>query len=618
MSILKITYLLKLLGCLAFTLIFSSFSYGQDALDSVAMAAKSKQIQSIDQMLDRAESTIHSNMAEVEKLLHAISNTAKPLDQLQRHRLMLLQANQLILEAELEQADAILLQLMQQRPNTSTMIRATYFRAHIADILKNYAQAFTYLYRLDQYPRLAISSEQQFETLTLATNLYTKARAFSVAQDYAQRALSLARQGDSVQLMCYALRSMSTIYIRSNDFVRAKKLASQAIEFCTDAKEPTALAGSYVNLSYWYREHKQYAQQRKLLTQAISLYQQQHFKLSINSTNLLLAQAYSLENDFANARNTLKAVFSEVVQLNVQEDLLLAYKLQALLLDNAGELTQAMVYFKKYLLVKSNVKENSDKLHQAYLQMQFDNEINKKSMVINQIEKKNIKLVTKIEERTNILIVVSSLLILSISFYCFTFYRRSKSMSMTDRSNFDELTQLYSAPYGFNLAKTMLENSENSGLPFGVVCIDIDFMSAVNNSFSHDFGDILLQAFGNKIKSLVSDDGIAIRHSGDYFIACTRSLDTEQLTDLIIKIHQCLDGVMIDRQKIIVSCSIGWTLEHCDQRSDASQELSNLIDHAADALNQAKFNGRNQWVRYQPEISNKSLTQVNIRRISDL
>jgi len=191
-------------------------------------------------------------------------------------------------------------------------------------------------------------------------------------------------------------------------------------------------------------------------------------------------------------------------------------------------------------------------------------------------------------------------------------------MSMTERSNFDELTQLYNAPYGFNLAKTMLENSENSGLPFGVVCINIDFMSAVNNSFSHDFGDILLQAFGTKIKSLVSDDGIAIRHSGDYFIACTRSLDTEQLTDLIIKIHQCLDGIMIDRQKIIVSCSIGWTLERCDQRSDVSQELSNLIEHAASALNQAKFNGRNQWVRFQPEIESKPFAESNIQRIGDL
>ena len=223
----------------------------------------------------------------------------------------------------------------------------------------------------------------------------------------------------------------------------------------------------------------------------------------------------------------------------------------------------------------------------------------------------------KIEGLTNILIVVCALLVLSISFYCFTFYRRSKTMTTVERSNFDELTQLYNADYGFSLAKTMLENSESSELPFGVVCINIDFMSAVNNSFSHDFGDILLQAFASKIKCLVSDDGIVIRHSGDSFIACTRSLDTEQLTDLIIKIHQCLDGIMIDRQKIIVSCSIGWTLEHGEQYSNVDQELSLLIDHATEALEQAKFSGRNQWLRYQPAKSNEPFTELNIRRISD-
>ena len=617
MAISKIIYLLKIIGSLVLTFTFSSFTFSQGEQAELTSKSRVQQTRSIDQMLDQAELSINTNMVEMEKLLTVISNMAKPLDQLQRHRLMLLQANQLILETEFEQADAILEQLMRQQPNTTTMIRATYFRAHIADILENYGQAFSYLHRLDQYPRLAISRHQQFKTLTLATNLYSKANAYALALDFARRALSIARQGSSAQMMCYALRSITNIYINSKEYDKAKSYASQSIEFCTDAKEPTALANSYVNLSYWYREHQDYTQQRQLLTQAITLYQQQHFKLSINFASLLLVESYILDNDFVNAGKIMTNVFSDVEQLNVLSELMLGYRLKAMLFEHSGDWPQAMVYFKKFLAAASDVNGNSSKLNQAYLQMRFDNKISQQSKVINQIEHNNIKLMIKIEGLTNILIVVCALLVLSISFYCFTFYRRSKTMTTVERSNFDELTQLYNADYGFSLAKTMLENSESSELPFGVVCINIDFMSAVNNSFSHDFGDILLQAFASKIKCLVSDDGIVIRHSGDSFIACTRSLDTEQLTDLIIKIHQCLDGIMIDRQKIIVSCSIGWTLEHGEQYSNVDQVLSLLIDHATEALEQAKFSGRNQWLRYQPAKSNEPFTELNIRRISD-
>jgi|GEM_PF-3490715 len=617
MAISKIIFLLKIIGSLVLTFSFPSFAFSQGELVEVTSETRVQQTRTIDQMLDQAELSINTNMAEMEQLLTTISNMAKPLDQLQRHRLMLLQANQLILETEFEQADAILAQLMGQQPNTSTMIRATYFRAHIADILENYGQAFSYLHRLDQYPRLAISRHQQFKTLTLATNLYTKAKAYALALGFARRALSIARQGSSAQMMCYALRSITNIYINSKEYDKAKSYASQSIEFCTDAKEPTALANSYVNLSYWYREHQNYTQQRQLLTQAIALFQQQHFKLSINFASLLLVEAYILENDFVNAGKIMTKVFSDVEQLNVLSELMLGYRLKAMLFENSGDWPQAMVYFKKFLAAASDVNGNTSKLNQAYLQMRFDNKINQQSKVINKIEHNNIKLMIKIEELTNILIVVCALLVLSISFYCFTFYRRSKTMTTVERSNFDELTQLYNADYGFSLAKTMLENSESSERPFGVVYINIDFMSAVNNSFSHDFGDILLQAFASKIKCLVSDDGIVIRHSGDSFIACTRSLDTEQLTDLIIKIHQCLDGIMIDRQKIIVSCSIGWTLEHCEQYSNVDQTLSLLIDHATEALEQAKFSGRNQWLRYQPAKSNEPFSELNIRRIGD-
>lgn len=571
---------------------------------------------SIDAMLDRAEIIMHTDIEEVDPLLLMISRNSRPLDQLQRHRLMLLQANRLILKTNFEQADDILGQLMSQKTNTATMIRAIYFRARIAQNLNDFERAFLYLYRLDQYPRPSISIQQQFNILSLATNLYAKAHAFSQASGYAQRALSLARQSKSLRLICYALRTKSDVYYIAKDYSGLNKAANESIEACTEADEKVALAASYINLSHWHREQQNYQQQRQFIGNAIALYQQEDFIVSMNSANLLLAEGYLLDNKAGEAQKLLDSIFSDVERLNINDDLQLAYRIKAELSEKLGQPDEAMYYLKKYLAMQNSNNKLIRKIHVAYLKNRFNSKIDQQSGVIDKIEQQNVELIARAEKLTTLMIVISSLLLLSVLFYCFTFYRHRKSISLTEHNNLDELTQLYNVSYGFGVARQLLETSRNSNNPLGVVCIDLDYMSAVNNSFSHDFGDILLQAFANKINCLVTDYGIVIRHSGDYFIAVVPNLSDDELSKLVVKIHQCLDGLTIDRQKIVVSCSIGWTIQHTTPSIEVSENLSLLIGQAAQALSQAKFNGRNQWVRYEHGKIDESLAESDYRSLT--
>lgn len=568
---------------------------------------------SVDDMLDRADRLIDTNIKDVESLLATIATNPRPLDQQQRHRLILLQANRLILEDDLEQADDILGHFMRQKHNASIMIRVIYFRALIAEKSADFDRAFLYLHRLEQYPRPSISVQQQFDILALATNLYTKADELSQATGYAQRALSIARQSKSPRLVCDALRFKSDVYLSAKDFERLKNAAIEAIDAC--AGEPVALAASYISLSYWHREQQDYDAQRQWIAQAIQLYQQHHFVAGINSANLLLAEAYLLDNDMLNADRVLSAVLSDVEQLKLANNLVLAYRIKAMLFEKSGLPDDAMRYFKKYLAVQNTSKGLKRRARIAYLQSHFENKIDQQAGIFSLIERRNIELIAKAEKLTYLMIVTSSLLFLSISFYCFTFYRRRKSVSMHDRSKLDQLTQLFNPSHGFSLARKMLQTSCHHHTSFGVICINLDFMSAVNNSFSHDLGDIVLQSFANKINCLVSEYGIVVRQSGDHFIAFIPNLDQKKLTDLVIQLHCCLDDLMIDRQKIIVSCSIGWTMQLSAPSVELSENLALLIEQASQALHQAKFNGRNQWVRYQPGEIDGSLAAEDYRSL---
>ncbi len=567
----------------------------------------------VDALLDRAEVSIRVDLQELESLLLLIAQKPIPLDHLQRHRLMLLQANRLILETEFEQADVILDQLMKLNPNTTTTVRAIFFRAQIADILEDYQLAFLYLNRLDQYPKPAFSTSQQFEILTLATNLYGKAHAYKVASGFSKRALSLARKSKSKRLLCFAYRSKTDVLIASKKIDASKEVALEAINVCTKANLDIELAQSLINLSYWEYSQDNYAQQRILIVKAIALFKTHSFVVSMNSANLLLAEAYLLDNQILEAERILNDIFDDVIQLKVVPDLVLGYRIKALMFEKLGLPDDAMIYFKKYLAIQNVSNDLVRKINVAYLQSRFNSKIERQSDVISQIEVQNLDLMAKASTLTNLMILTTSLLFLSVSFYCFTFYRRRHSILMTDNSNFDDLTQLYKPECGANLAQKMMTECCSQRKSFGTIYIDIDFMSAVNNSFSFDFGDIVLQAFAGKVNDLVQDYGIAVRKCGDLFIVYTPDIELDELANLVTNIHQSLADLTVDRQKIVVSCSIGWTWNNSVQSDKSNEELSLLNEQASQALHQAKFNGRNQCVCYEEGKIDESLAEDDFR-----
>ena len=570
----------------------------------------------INSLLNRAEHTVDIDLEQLAEILLLIARNPLPLDKLQRHRLMLLQANRLILETDFSNADDILGELLQLKPSVEIIMKSIYCRAYIADKLEDYERAFLYLNRLEQYPKPSFSIEQQFKILSLATTLYTKAHAVNYALGFARQALSLAQRSTSHRLLCYANKAKSDVLLMSKDITELKLSALAAIDACQIANENIALAGSYIDLSIWQGQQQEHVKQRVLIEQAIELLQRQDLVISLNSENLLLAEALLLENNILAADNILNKIFNQVEQSKILTDLVLGYRIKAMLFEKLGLPDDAMVYFKKYIKVQNSSNDRVRKIHVAYLQSRFDNKIDQQSAVIAQIEQQNLGLLAKASMLTNLILLSTALLFLSISFYCFTFYRRRRSVTLTGLSNRDDLTQLFNPEYGNNLAQNMLTQSGRDRTFFGVICIDLDFMSAVNNSFSYDFGDILIQSFAGNINEIINDTGIVIRHSGDYFIAFIPGLGPVQQEDLVVKIHQCLDGLAIDRQNIIVSCSIGWNCQAVDVIEDVNLYLSLMVEQASQALRQAKFNGRNQWIRYEHGKIDESLAEADYKASS--
>lgn len=128
--------------------------------------------------------------------------------------------------------------------------------------------------------------------------------------------------------------------------------------------------------------------------------------------------------------------------------------------------------------------------------------------------------------------------------------------------------------------------------------LDIDFFKKVNDSFGHQAGDHVLQSIAKTISNQIRSDDFAARMGGEEFAILLRNIPINEATALLEQIRLEIQNtpLLFDGFRIEVSASIG----ACFSSEQDLKDLTQLMAQADDALYQAKANGRNQLVWFQP------------------
>jgi diguanylate cyclase (GGDEF)-like protein len=157
-------------------------------------------------------------------------------------------------------------------------------------------------------------------------------------------------------------------------------------------------------------------------------------------------------------------------------------------------------------------------------------------------------------------------------------------LDLENASVTDSLTGLYNRRYLSQLYHT------RSDKQFSVMFIDIDNFKEVNDSFGHDFGDLLLLQIAKRLKQNVRKTDILIRYGGDEFIICFQHLVDSQDFDFVTnKIKKSIDEPFtIDGHIIHISASIGISSTH-----GTANSLKELISNADLAMYDNKQNEKN-------------------------
>jgi diguanylate cyclase (GGDEF)-like protein/PAS domain S-box-containing protein len=108
----------------------------------------------------------------------------------------------------------------------------------------------------------------------------------------------------------------------------------------------------------------------------------------------------------------------------------------------------------------------------------------------------------------------------------------------------DPLTGLFNRRYMEESLERELRRAERRGQSLGVIMLDLDHFSRFNNTFGHQAGDLLLQAFGELVRARVRVEDIACRYGGEEFtlILPEASLEVtrdraQQILEILRELH---------------------------------------------------------------------------------
>ena len=175
--------------------------------------------------------------------------------------------------------------------------------------------------------------------------------------------------------------------------------------------------------------------------------------------------------------------------------------------------------------------------------------------------------------------------------------RKENEQKITQLAYYDYLTLLPNRRLFFNRLDNALSAVNTTRSHHALLYIDIDDFKKVNDSLSHQYGDLLLKEVAARINTCIGEGGTVSRFGGDEFLIILSYLDVKRdgaviQTQLIIDniFNSLSEKFQLDEQSYMAHVSIGITLFN-----DDSLTALELIKEADIAMYQAKKKVHNSY-----------------------
>ncbi len=155
----------------------------------------------------------------------------------------------------------------------------------------------------------------------------------------------------------------------------------------------------------------------------------------------------------------------------------------------------------------------------------------------------------------------------------------------------DPLTGLLNRRYFDEAIETAYATARRSADPLGLIVLDLDHFSAVNNEHGHSLGDAVLRRVARSIRHAVRDGDVVVRYGGEEFVVIAPATDDEGAIEIAERIREAvsrsgkesIDGRIVP---VTISAGVACLVDESDGHG--------LFRAADSALLAAKRAGRNR------------------------
>lgn len=160
----------------------------------------------------------------------------------------------------------------------------------------------------------------------------------------------------------------------------------------------------------------------------------------------------------------------------------------------------------------------------------------------------------------------------------------------------DGLTGLYNRRHMNTVLSQEVQRCRRYGTDLACLVIDLDQFKLVNDTYGHDFGDLVLHEFSRRLRDSLRSSDFAFRFGGEEFLLLLPQTNMHDARRTAEKIRQYAATKKIgdDKTHVVVTVSIG--LATFNEHQPVIQ--NDLVIFADKALYRAKAEGRNQVVEY--------------------
>jgi len=171
---------------------------------------------------------------------------------------------------------------------------------------------------------------------------------------------------------------------------------------------------------------------------------------------------------------------------------------------------------------------------------------------------------------------------------------KKQQFELEHTARFDALTNLPNRLLLADRLNQAMVQAQRRQQFLAVVFIDLDGFKAINDTYGHEAGDLVLVTLSGRMRAALRESDTLARHGGDEFVALLPDLNAAADAEPTLKrlLEMAAQPIQLQGHVVQVSASIGASFY---RQADGGCGADDLLRQADLAMYQAKLSGKNRY-----------------------